>query len=50
MFVMKVATIEEAQDIDTIKVDELICLLLTFDMAINEKSEEKKETRCFLQG
>lgn len=37
---MKVTTIEETWDVSTIKVDELIESLLTFEMAINDKSEK----------
>lgn len=36
-FDMKVTAIEEAQDISSIKVDDLIGSLLTFEMAINVK-------------
>lgn len=39
---MKVTTIEDAQDVSKIKVDELIRSILTFEMAINDKSEGKK--------
>lgn len=40
-FDMKVTEIEEARDIRTIKVDEIIGSLLTFEMAINDKLENK---------
>src|SRR4051812_35927638 len=40
-FDMKVTAIEEAQDISSMKVEELIGSLQTFEMGINEKPEEK---------
>ena len=39
---MKVTAIEEAQDINNMKVDELMGSLQTFKLAINEKAEKKK--------
>lgn len=39
---MKVTAIEEAQDVSIVKVDDLIGSLLTFEMPINDKFEEKK--------
>lgn len=42
-FDMKVITIEEAQDISTIKVDELIGSLQTFEMAVNDRTEKEKQ-------
>ena len=41
-FDMKVTAIEEAQDIDKMKVDELVGSLQTFELGISEKSEKKK--------
>lgn len=40
-FDMKVIVIEEARDLSSIKVDELISSLRTFEMFINERSENK---------
>lgn len=40
---MNVIAIEEAQDISLIKMEELIGLLITFEMAMNEKKRKKKE-------
>lgn len=40
-FDMKVITIEEAQDILFLKVDELFGSLLTFDMSLEGKLEKK---------
>lgn len=39
---MKVTTIEEAQDINNMKVDELMGSLQTFELGISEKSKKKK--------
>ena len=44
---MKVTTIEEAQDISIIKVDELIGSLLTFKMEINNKSKKRNQSVAF---
>lgn len=41
-FDMKVTVIEEAQDINNMKVNELMGSLQTFELGINEKSEKKK--------
>lgn len=46
-FDMKGITIEEAQDISTIKVYEMIGLLLTFVMTINEKLEKRNKSVAF---
>lgn len=40
-FDTKVTTIEEAQDLSTIKVDELNGSLQTFELVINDKSERR---------
>ncbi|KAK2369245.1 hypothetical protein QL285_082393 [Trifolium repens] len=41
---MKVTAIEEAQDISSMKVDELIGSLQTFELSINERSEMKNKS------
>ncbi|MCI00186.1 gag-pol polyprotein, partial [Trifolium medium] len=46
-FDMKVIAIEEAQDIPSMKVEELIGSLLTFELAINERSEKKNKSITF---
>lgn len=46
-FDMKLIAIEEAQDISSIKVDELIGSFLAFKMAINEKNEKKRKGVSF---
>ena len=38
---MKVAAIEEAQDLSNIKVNELIGFLQTFEISINERDERR---------
>ncbi|MCI89325.1 gag-pol polyprotein, partial [Trifolium medium] len=40
-FNMKVIAIEESQDLSTIKVDELIGSLQTFEMALDDRTEKK---------
>ena len=47
---MKVNAIEEAQDIDKMKVDELVGSLLTFELSINERSEKKKKRIAFVSN
>jgi hypothetical protein len=47
-FDMKVTTIEEAQDIATIKVEELIGSLLTCEIAINERTDKKAKSIAFV--
>jgi hypothetical protein len=42
-FDMKVTAIEEAQDISTLKLDELIGSLQTFELAIEDRSEKKSK-------
>src|ERR1044072_2015896 len=42
-FSMKVTAIEEAQDINNMKVDELIGSLQTFEMAINDKTQYEED-------
>ena len=45
---MKVITIEEAQNISNIKVDEFIGSLQTFEMAINENLKNKIRSIAFV--
>lgn len=45
---MKVTSIEEAQDLSNIKVDELIGSLQTFEISINGRSEKKKKGITFI--
>ncbi|XP_057452470.1 uncharacterized protein LOC130744299 [Lotus japonicus] len=47
---MKVTAIEEAQDISSIKVDELIGSLQTFEMSINERSDKKNKSIAFVSN
>lgn len=44
---MKVTAIEEAQDLNNIKVNELICSLQTFKMALNDRSEKTNKSIVF---
>lgn len=44
---MKFTSIEEAQDVSIIKVDELIDSILTFEMKINEKHEKNNKSVSF---
>jgi uncharacterized FlaG/YvyC family protein len=46
-FDMKVTAIEEAQDIATMKVEELIGSLLTCEVAINERTDKKAKSIAF---
>lgn len=45
---MKVTTIEEAQDLSSIKVDEPIGSLQTFKMSINDRSKKKNTCITFV--
>lgn len=45
---MKVNSIEEAQDLSSIKVDELIGFLQTFEISFNERSEKKNKGISFV--
>jgi hypothetical protein len=45
---MKVTAIEEAQDIATIKVEELIGSLLTCEIAINDRTDKKEKNIAFV--
>jgi hypothetical protein len=47
---MKVTTIEEAQDISNMKVDELKGSLQTFELAINDRYEKKKKSIAFVSN
>ncbi|MCI59775.1 gag-pol polyprotein, partial [Trifolium medium] len=47
---MKVTTIEEAQDISSMKVDELVGSLQTFESAANERSEMKTKSIAFMSN
>ncbi|KAK2362866.1 gag-protease polyprotein [Trifolium repens] len=47
-FDMKVTTIEEAQDIATMKVEELIGSLLTCEVVINERTDKKAKSIAFV--
>lgn len=44
---MKVSVIKEARDIITIKVDEMFNSLLTFEMAIIDKSKKRNKSVVF---
>jgi uncharacterized membrane protein len=46
-FNMKVTTIVETQDLSTMKVDELIGSLQTFEMSFEEKPEKKLKSLAF---
>ena len=43
-FAMKVTAIEEAQDINTLKVEELVGSLMTFEMGISENVDKKNKS------
>jgi hypothetical protein len=47
-FDMKVTTIEEAHDISTMKVDELVGSLQTFEIVLNERSDKKNKSIAFV--
>ena len=47
-FAMKVTAIEEAQDIITMQVNELIGSLQSFEMTLNDKSEKKNKSIAFM--
>ncbi|KAK2429090.1 gag-protease polyprotein [Trifolium repens] len=47
-FDMKATTIEEAQDIATMKVEELIGSLITCEIAINERTDKKVKSIAFV--
>ena len=47
-FDMKVTAIEEAQDINKMRLDELVGSLQTFELSINERSEKKNKSIAFV--
>ena len=47
---MKVTAIEEAQDINNMKVDELVGSLQTFEIAISDKFEKKNKVIAFVSN
>jgi excinuclease UvrABC nuclease subunit len=47
-FDMKVTTIEEAHDISTMKVDELVGSLQTFEILLNERGDKKNKSIAFV--
>lgn len=47
---MKMTIIEEAKDLSSIEVDELIGSIQTFDMSINERSEKKNKCITFVSN
>ncbi|GAU28863.1 hypothetical protein TSUD_293140 [Trifolium subterraneum] len=49
-FDMKVIAMEEAQDISTMKVDELIGSLQTYESSVNEKIEKKNKSIAFVSN
>ncbi|GAU32755.1 hypothetical protein TSUD_323230 [Trifolium subterraneum] len=49
-FDMKVIAMEEAQDISTMKVDELIGSLQTYESSVNERLESKNKSIAFLSN
>lgn len=49
-FNMKVTAIEEAQDINNIKLDELIGSLQTFEMSCNDRSDKKNKSITFMSN
>src|SRR4051812_1270490 len=49
-FDMKVTTIEEAQDISNMKLDELIGSLQTFELSICESVEKKNNSIAFVSN
>jgi len=49
-FDMKVTSMEEAQDISNMKVDELVRLLQTFELAIKGRSGKKNKSIAFVSN
>jgi len=49
-FDMNITTIEEAQDISNMKVDEPIGSLQTFELTINGRSKKKKKNIAFVSN
>ncbi|MCI57686.1 gag-pol polyprotein, partial [Trifolium medium] len=46
-FDIKVTAIEEAQDLSSMRVDELIGSLQTFELGINQRNEKKNKSIAF---
>src|SRR4030066_1175015 len=49
-FDMKVTSIEEAQDIKNMKVDELMGSLQTFEIDLNERTDKKSKSIAFVSN
>ncbi|KAK2429756.1 putative mitochondrial protein [Trifolium repens] len=49
-FDMKVTAIEEAHDISTMKMDELVGSLQTFEIVLNERSDKKNKSIAFVSN
>src|ERR1044072_3536068 len=49
-FAMKVTAIEEAQDIGSMQVDELIGSLQTFELSFNDKTDKKSKSIAFVSN
>ena len=49
-FAMKVTAIEEAQDIGSMQVDELIGSLQTFELSFNDKDDKKSKSIAFVSN
>lgn len=49
-FDMKVTTIEEAQDICNMRMDELVGSIQTFELAISDRSEKKNKSITFISN
>ncbi|MCI77701.1 gag-pol polyprotein, partial [Trifolium medium] len=49
-FDIKVTAIEEAQDIATMKVDELVGSLQTFELGIKDRNEKKSKSIAFFSN
>jgi hypothetical protein len=47
---MKVTAIEEAQDIASMKVEELVGSLQTFEMSFSDKIEKKEKNSLFVSN
>ncbi|MCI74600.1 gag-pol polyprotein, partial [Trifolium medium] len=45
-----VTTIEEAQDISSMKVDELVGSLQTFELAVSDRTEKKSKSIAFVSN
>lgn len=49
-FDMKVTAIEEAHDINNIRVDELVGSLQTFELGMSDRSEKKNKSIAFVSN